>query len=80
MYKRQTYVTGALVKFGEALVDAATGAGPASAPWPYLALWAGMVTGGVIGAAAFGRFGLAALALPALAAALLAAAVAARGR
>ncbi|WP_210208902.1 YoaK family protein [Roseiarcus fermentans] len=71
-----TYVTGSLVKFGEALADALSGAGPASAPLPYLSLWLGIVAGGVTGAAAYGAFGLSALALPALAAALLAAATA----
>ena len=74
-----TYITGALVKFGEALADALAGAGPASAPWPYLALWLGMVFGGATGAVAYGAFGLRALMLPAVAAGLLAAASAARG-
>jgi uncharacterized membrane protein YoaK (UPF0700 family) len=69
-----TYITGALVKFGEALADALAGAGPASAPWPYLALWLGIVAGGATGAIAYRQVGLAALALPAAAAALLAAA------
>ena len=78
-----TYITGSLVKFGEALTDAMTGAGPPAAAWPYLLLWLGMVAGGVAGAVAFGEFGARALVLPALAAALLAsatAAMAARGR
>ena len=75
-----TYATGSLVKFGEALADALTGFGPRSAPWPYLSLWAGMVAGGVTGAVAYGRFGLAALVLPAVAAALLAAATAGPAR
>jgi len=72
-----TYVTGSLVKFGEGLADALLGAGPISVSWPYLALWAAMVAGGVTGAVAFGELGLSALVLPALAAALLAAASAA---
>jgi uncharacterized membrane protein YoaK (UPF0700 family) len=75
-----TYITGSLVKFSHALADAMTGAGPAGAPWPYLALWAGMIAGGVAGAAAYGALGVSALALPALASALLAAATAWRGR
>ncbi len=74
-----TYVTGALVHFGEALADALTGAGPAAAPWPYLALWVAIVAGGVTGAVAYGTLGLHALTLPAVAAALLAAAIGARG-
>ena len=67
-----TYVTGSLVKFGEALADALTGAGPASAPWPYLALCLGIVSGGVAGAVAYGQLGVAALTLPSVAAVLLA--------
>ncbi len=73
-----TYITGSLVKFGEALADALTGAGPVSASWPYLALWLGIVAGGVSGAVAYGVLGLAALTLPALAAGLLAVATAAK--
>jgi uncharacterized membrane protein YoaK (UPF0700 family) len=76
-----TYVTGSLVKFGEGLADALTGRGSASASWPYLALWTGMVAGGVTGAVAYGELGVLALVLPALAAALLSAAVGAeRGK
>jgi uncharacterized membrane protein YoaK (UPF0700 family) len=77
-----TYVTGALVHFGEALADALSGSGPASASWPYLALWAAIVVGGATGAVAYGTLGVHALTLPAVAAALLAgatAAMAARG-
>ena len=74
-----TYVTGALVHFGEALADALTGTGPASAAWPYLAQWVGIIAGGVTGAVAFGTLGVHALILPAVAAALLAAATAAMG-
>jgi uncharacterized membrane protein YoaK (UPF0700 family) len=74
-----TYVTGSLVKFGEALADALAGAGAASAPWPYLALWLGMVAGGTTGAVAYGMLGVRALTLPAVAAVLLAAATGARG-
>ncbi len=69
-----TYVTGALVHFGVSLADALTGAGPAAAPWPYLALWVGIVAGGIAGAVAYGALGVHALTLPAVAAALLAAA------
>ena len=74
-----TYVTGALVHFGEALADALTGSGPATAPWPYLALWAAIVAGGATGAVAYETLGVHALTLPAIAAALLAAATGARG-
>ncbi len=74
-----TYITGSLVKFSEALADAVTGVGPASASWPYLLLWVGMVAGGVTGAVAYGALGVRALMLPALAAAMLAAATAAIG-
>jgi uncharacterized membrane protein YoaK (UPF0700 family) len=74
-----TYITGSLVKFAEAVADALTGAGPASASWPYLLLWVGMVAGGVTGAVAYGALGVRALTLPALAAAMLAAATAAIG-
>ncbi len=73
-----TYVTGALV--GESLADALTGAGPAAAAWPYLALWVGIVAGGVAGAAAYGMLGVRALTLPAAAAALLAGGTAVGGR
>ena len=72
-----TYVTGALVHFGETLADALTGSGPAAAPWPYLALWAAIVAGGAAGAVAYGTLGVHALTLPAVAAALLAGATAA---
>jgi uncharacterized membrane protein YoaK (UPF0700 family) len=71
-----TYVTGALVRFGEALADALAGAVRTSSPWPYLAQWLGMVAGGVAGAVSYGTLGVHALMLPALAAALLAAALA----
>ncbi len=74
-----TYVTGALVHFGEALADALTGSEPAAAPWPYLARWVGIVAGGVSGAVAYGTLGVHALTLPAVAAALLAVAMAAMG-
>ena len=68
-----TFVTGALVNFGERIADAMTGAGSASKAWPYLALWAGLVVGGTTGATAYGALGVSALTLPAVAAALLAA-------
>ena len=69
-----TFVTGALVHFGEGIADAMTGAGSSAKPWPYLALWVGLVAGGATGAAAYGALGVHALTLPAVAAALLAAA------
>jgi uncharacterized membrane protein YoaK (UPF0700 family) len=74
-----TYITGSLVNFGETLADTLFGAERASAPWPYLALWLGMVFGGAAGAVAFATLGVRALTLPALAAALLAAVMAVLG-
>jgi uncharacterized membrane protein YoaK (UPF0700 family) len=55
-----TYMTGALVKFGQSLAAAMTGA--ASFAWlPPLLLWIGLVTGAVAGGLCFPRFGLHAL-------------------
>jgi uncharacterized membrane protein YoaK (UPF0700 family) len=67
-----TYVTGTLVKLGETLADAFTGAEKLRAVLPYLAMWTGLAMGGILGASAYGRFGAAALLAPATAAALLA--------
>ena len=75
-----TYVTGTLVHFGEAVADALTGAGSAAAAWPYLALWVGIVAGGIAGAVAYGALGVHALTLPAVAAALAGATMAKGGR
>ena len=59
-----TYVTGALVHFGEALADALKGKGPASASLPYLALWIALVAGGALGALAYQSLAAEALILP----------------
>ena len=71
-----TYVTGALVHFGEALADALKGKGPASASLPYLALWIALVAGGALGALAYQSLAAEALILPAAASGLIAAAFA----
>lgn len=56
-----TYMTGALVKLGKRLTAALWGGDPFA--WvPYLLLWAGLLAGAVIGAVAYGRFGMGALA------------------
>lgn len=68
-----TYMTGALVKVGHRLADAALG-GPRFAWFPYLLLWAGLVAGGIVGALTFERIGLQSLWLAALWAGGLAAA------
>ena len=47
-----TYMTGALVKLGQALAAALTG-GPRLGWLPYLLLWLGLMTGAVAGAALF---------------------------
>ena len=52
-----TYMTGALVRFGQKLANALTG-GPRYDWGPYLLLWMGLVTGAVLGALAFGAFGV----------------------
>lgn len=67
-----TYVTGTLVKLGETLADAFTGAEKLRAVLPYLAMWIGLALGGIAGATAYGQFGSSALLAPAAAAALLA--------
>lgn len=52
-----TYMTGTLVKFGQRL--AGTRMGGARFAWvPYLALWAGLVAGAVMGSLAYHRFGM----------------------
>ncbi len=55
-----TYMTGTLVKLGQALAGAVKG-GDRSAYRHYLTLWAGLTFGAVLGALTFGRLGLAAL-------------------
>ncbi|WP_017181726.1 YoaK family protein [Sphingobium xenophagum] len=55
-----TYMTGALVKLGQALASAVTG-GPAFGWLPHLLLWLGLVAGAVAGALLFGRMDLGAL-------------------
>lgn len=55
-----TYMTGTLVKMGQALAAALRGAG-LLAVGPYLALWTGLAGGALVGALAYGRIGLAAL-------------------
>jgi uncharacterized membrane protein YoaK (UPF0700 family) len=51
-----TYMTGALVKFGQRL-SAALAGGDRWAWAPFLLLWTGLVTGAWLGAIAFGRLG-----------------------
>ena len=70
-----TYMTGTLVKLGHRLATAMLG-GPRFAWLPYLLLWAGLVTGAVIGAFAYSTLGSTAL-LAGAATALLLAVVAA---
>jgi len=55
-----TYMTGTLVKLGQALASAVKG-GDRHAYKAYLTLWAGLSVGAVLGALTFGRLGLAAL-------------------
>jgi len=55
-----TYMTGTLVKAGQRIAAALTG-GDRWAWGPYLLLWAGLTTGGAIGAAAYMRVGTLAL-------------------
>ena len=52
-----TYMTGTLVRMGQAIAHALLG-GPKLAWLPYLALWAALVAGAVAGAALFPRVGL----------------------
>lgn len=55
-----TYMTGALVKLGQALASALRG-GHGAAFVPYLLLWAGLFGGAVVGAVSYGALGLNAL-------------------
>ncbi len=55
-----TYMTGALVKLGQALAGAVRG-GRRTAFAPYLLLWAGLFGGAVVGAFSYGALGLNAL-------------------
>jgi len=66
-----TYMTGALVKMGQAITTALMG-GDRYGWAPFLLLWLGLVCGGVIGATIYQRLGLAALWPAAAAAGLLA--------
>lgn len=52
-----TYMTGALVRFGQKLANAFMG-GPKLDWAPYLLLWTGLVIGAVLGALAFSLFGI----------------------
>lgn len=55
-----TYMTGTLIKTGHALAAAVRGGDP----WafrPYMALWAGLAGGALMGAVVYGRLGLTAL-------------------
>jgi uncharacterized membrane protein YoaK (UPF0700 family) len=66
-----TYMTGALVRFGQRLADAIRG----GSRWgwlPYLQLWTGLLAGAVAGALAFARIGSACLWIAAVVAMLLA--------
>jgi uncharacterized membrane protein YoaK (UPF0700 family) len=77
-----TYVTGTLVRFGERLADALFSRDP-QARWawlPYLLLWAGLIAGAFVGAAAYRWLGLSAVLLPAAATAGLCALTAIRDR
>lgn len=66
-----TYMTGALVRFGQRLGEALRG-GDRWAWLPFLLLWAGLVVGAIAGAFAFARVGAVALWFAAIVAALLA--------
>lgn len=70
-----TYVTGTLVRVGEALADRLTGRGRGHL-WSQLVQWLGLATGAVMGAHAYAADGAGVLARPALAALGLAAALA----
>lgn len=56
-----TYMTGTLVKVGQRLAAALLGGHDRLGWLPYLLLWLGLVGGAVLGAAAYGHFGLHAL-------------------
>lgn len=65
-----TYMTGALVRFGQRLSDALRG-GDRWAWCPFLLLWSGLVAGAVVGAFAYARIGAGALWMAAAMAAVL---------
>ncbi len=65
-----TYMTGALVRFGQRLSDALRG-GDRWAWCPFLLLWSGLVAGAVVGAFAYARIGAGALWIAAATAAVL---------
>ncbi|MFC5388170.1 YoaK family protein [Brevundimonas bullata] len=65
-----TYMTGTLVKFGKRLTASLWG-GPPLGWLPYLLLWAGLLTGAILGALTFARFGPSALAAAVVAMLLL---------
>lgn len=65
-----TYMTGTLVKLGKRLTASLWG-GPPLGWLPYLLLWAGLLTGAILGALTFARFGPSALAAAVLAMLLL---------
>ncbi len=52
-----TYMSGTLVKVGQRLAEALTG-GKKTAFVPYVLLWLGLISGGVVGALSFNSFGL----------------------
>lgn len=65
-----TYMTGTLVKFGKRLTASLWGGDPFG--WiPYLLLWAGLLSGAILGALTFARFGPSALAAAVVAMLLL---------
>ena len=66
-----TYMTGALVKMGQRLASVLRG-GSGEGFFAYALLWAGLVSGAVLGAASFAQIGVAALWIAAAFAALLA--------
>ncbi len=66
-----TYMTGALVKIGQGLATTLRG-GSKTAWLPYLFLWAGLISGAVIGALVFGIYGIYSLWIPAALASLFA--------
>lgn len=70
-----TYVTGALVRVGEALADRLTGRGRGHL-WSQFLQWLGLAAGAVLGAHAYAAGGAGVLIRPALAALALAAALA----
>lgn len=67
-----TYMTGTLVKIGQKIALAMLG-GSKTEWMPYILLWLGMMSGGVLGAFSYAAFGFAAIWLAAVAALALAA-------